>query len=222
MNFMQFLKSLDDLLYEVMSWVVFYPITFWGTLSRPWAMMDYADAQLELPEADQYGETLSPPLFLLLTLLLSHGIELTLVGESSLIASKHGLAALISDDTSLLMMRLLVFSIFPLIMAVRLVRRQHQGLTRDTLRQPFYAQCYLAGPFALMIGLGGLVTQTPWSWGHGAGLMLMAAAFLWYGGLQVSWFARKLELPIWRGFLTASIGMIESLVAIALLAPLLV
>lgn len=222
MNFMQFLKSLDDLLYEVMSWVVFYPVTFWGTLRRPWAMMDYADAQLDLPESDQYGETLSPPLFLLLTLLLSHAIELTLVGESSLIASKHGLAALISDDTSLLLMRLLVFSIFPLIMAVRLVRCRRERLTRDTLRQPFYAQCYLAGPFALLIGLSGLVTQMHWHGADLAGLGLMAAAFLWYGGLQVRWFARKLDVPLWRGFLTASHGMVESVIAIALLAPLLV
>ena len=58
----------------------------------------------------------------------------------------RGLAGLISDDTSLLVLRLLMFSIFPLIMATRLVRLKRVGLTRKSLRPPFYSQCYVAAP----------------------------------------------------------------------------
>ena len=220
MNFMLLLKSLDDLLFEVMGWLVFYPITFWRTIRHPWKMMDYASRELRTPEEKQYDDTLSPPLFLLLTLLLSHAIELALIGESGIVASKHGLAALVNDDTSLLLMRLLFFSIFPLIMAVRLVRKQKGGLNRETLRRPFYAQCFLAGPFALLFGLGGLISQLAWSWAHLTGLALMAVAFLWYGGLQAPWFSRKLHVSIGRGFWIASVGMVECVVAILLVAPL--
>ncbi|RYI36154.1 MAG: hypothetical protein EON48_00175 [Acetobacteraceae bacterium] len=222
MTFMQLLKSLDDLLFEIMGWLVFYPITFWRTIRHPWKMMDYASRELHTPEEKQYDDTLSPPLFLLLTLLLSHAIELAVVGESSLIESKHGLAALVNDDTSLLVLRLLVFSVFPLIMAVRLVRKLKGGLNRETLRKPFYAQCFLAGPFALLMGLGGLISQLAWSWAHVTGLALMAVAFLWYGGLQTRWFSHKLRVSMARGFWIASVGMVECLVAIFLVAPLLV
>lgn len=106
-------------------------------------------------------------------------------------------------------------------MAVQLVRKQKGGLSRETLRRPFYAQCYLAGPFALMVGLGGLVSQTHWSWAYATGLAMMGLAFLWYGGLQARWFAHKLRVSIGRGFWIASIGMVECLVAILLLTPLL-
>lgn len=46
MYFMKWLSSLDELLYEVISWLVFYPLTLWRTCTRPLGMMDYADAQL--------------------------------------------------------------------------------------------------------------------------------------------------------------------------------
>lgn len=221
MNFMLLLKSLDDLLYEIMTWLVFYPVTMWRTLRRPWTMMEYADTELDDAAEQQFTDTLSPPLFLLLTLLLSHTIELTVLGESPLVASKKGLASLITDDTSLLILRLLVFSIFPLIMGVRMVRKQKLTLTRDTLRQPFYSQCYLAAPFALLLGLGAIGSQSHWPELRYAGLALMLVALLWYGVLQSLWFARKLDISKLRGFWIASVGMVECVVAILLTAPLI-
>ncbi|MET0310205.1 MAG: hypothetical protein ABW023_15985 [Sphingomonas sp.] len=221
MQFMQFLKSLDDLLYEMITWLVFFPVTFWRTLRHPLRMMAYADAELAQSEDTQYSDTVSPPLFLLLTLLLSHAAELAVVGQSSIVADKQGLAGLISDDASLLLMRLLVFSTFPLIMALRLVRKKGETLTRDTLRLPFYAQCYPTGPFALVLGLGALATQLHWDWARIAGLAAMVVALLWYGRLQVYWFAQQLGVSMLRGFWVATVGMVQCLVVIALVAPLI-
>ena len=62
MHFVSLLKSLDDLLYQVVSWLVFYPITLWRVLRRPGAMMVYADRELADAEERQYEDTLSPPL----------------------------------------------------------------------------------------------------------------------------------------------------------------
>ena len=72
MHFMQLLKSLDELLYEVMSWLVFFPLTLWRTLTQPITMMEYADSELHDPEEQQYEDALSPPLFLLLAILIQH------------------------------------------------------------------------------------------------------------------------------------------------------
>jgi hypothetical protein len=183
--------------------------------------MTYADTELADREDKQYDDTLSPPLFLLVTLLLSHGIELAVVGQSSIVKDDQGLAGLISDDTSLLLLRLLIFSVFPLIMAVRLVHKKRWKLTRDTLKPPFYAQCYPAGPFALLLGLGALTTQLHWDWAKLAGLVLMLAALLWYGLLQTRWFARELGISFLRGFGVATVGMVECVAVICIVAPLI-
>ncbi|MGV1794257.1 MULTISPECIES: hypothetical protein [unclassified Rhizobium] len=36
-------KSLEELLNELVSWLLFYPITMWRSVSRPLNMMRYAD-----------------------------------------------------------------------------------------------------------------------------------------------------------------------------------
>jgi hypothetical protein len=217
---MQLLNSLDELLYEVMSWLIFYPVTMWRALRHPLAIMDYADTELREQGADQYTATLSPPLFLLLSVLLSHGVELALVGDSPIVRENQGLAGLISDDTSLLALRLLLFSIFPLIMSLMLVRRRKLGLNRDTLKPPFYSQCYVAAPFMLLIGIAATIAQLGQIWSPVAAVALVAAALLWFGSLQTSWFARHLAVSLPRGFLIASIAMIECVVCVSVLARL--
>jgi hypothetical protein len=40
MDFFKLLQSLDELLYEIMSWLIFYPITLWRAVTRPRVTMD--------------------------------------------------------------------------------------------------------------------------------------------------------------------------------------
>ncbi len=220
MHFAQLLKSLDELLYEVMSWLVFYPVTLWRTLTRPVQMMDYSDHQLGQSEEQQYAETLRPPLFLLVSLLLAHGLELLMVGDSSVITSNRRLAALVNDDTSLLLMRLVIFSIFPLVFAAQMVRAERRKLTRDTLRRPFYAQCYAAAPFALVISIAGILIRIDWFEVQFAGVVLGALALLVFGLVQARWFAERLHGGLAAGFGHATVAMVGSLVLALLSSPL--
>ena len=57
--------------------------------------------------------------------------------------------AILGSEQNLLILRSLLFAIFPLVAATTLVRRRALPLDRTTLRGPFFAQCYLAAPFAL-------------------------------------------------------------------------
>ena len=143
MDVMKLIQSLDDALYSVMSWLVFYPLTFWRTLVRPLEMMAYADREASDRGEDQYDDAIRPPLFLFITLLISHGFELLVMGQNPLIADRHGLAALVDSDFALLGLRLLLFSLFTLTMAVTLLRRQGAQLTHTSLRRPFYGQCFV-------------------------------------------------------------------------------
>jgi len=197
MDFMRLLQSLEELLYELASWLVFYPVTLWRTLTRPREMMRYADSELGDTLEKRYTDTLSPPLFLLLTLLLAHGLELALIArrDDSL------LPAVMRDDANLLIFRAFLFSIFPLLMAVRLLKRAGLPLDRETLKAPFYSQCYVAAPFAFGVSAGVNLLRTG---RHEMILMGSAVALLsllWYLLVEVRWFRHDLgvgrSLALW-------------------------
>ncbi|GAB4481526.1 MAG: hypothetical protein OHK0018_12960 [Erythrobacter tepidarius] len=76
MDFMKLLKSLEELLYEVMVMLVFFPRTLFLTIRHPQRMMDYADTELGDVQSEQYSDTLSPPLILSLRLMSKLGIAL--------------------------------------------------------------------------------------------------------------------------------------------------
>lgn len=216
MTFFNLLKSLDELLYEVMAWLIFYPVTLWRALTRPLKMMDYSDAEQGDAEDKQYTDTLSPPLFLLLTLVIGHALELSTVGQSEVVLQKSGLGGLVNDDSSLILMRVAFFSLFPLVMAARLVRARGRKLDREPLKAPFYSQCYVTAPFALMMsGAGVLLQLKPLAAGV-EGLALLAFALLWFGTLQILWFAQHLRISRWRAALHASRAMVEALAAFVL------
>lgn len=223
MDFMKWLNSLGDLLYEVMSWLIFYPITLWRTLTNPLAMMRYSESELDDLEADQFDDTLNPPLFLVLSLLLTQAIDVALGGGTNpIIAQKAGLAGYITDSTTLLALRLILFSLFPLIFAARLLRAKRIKITRQRLKSPFYAQCYACAPFALFLGAALSLGHAPIPEARAAGAILAGGALLAYLLAQTLWFARNLEQSVVRAIGNTVRAFFEACVAFLLLAILFV
>lgn len=209
---MKWLNSLDELLYEVMSWILFFPRTLWLTIRSPLGMMDYADSQLRLPQKDQYSDTLSPPLFLALALLVAHGASAALGEKDAILANTHGLAAVIDDQTSALLLRLVIFAAFPLLMSMRLIRRQRQKLERATLRLPFYAQCYPAATFAFGISMGITLNHAAWEPARIAGPLVVTAAVIQYLIVETRWYATRLSLGPVKAFGIAALGFAEGFI----------
>lgn len=221
MNFVQLLKSLDDLLYEIISWVIFFPITLKRVLTRPLTMMDYSDEELRDRPQERFPDTLSPPLFLLLALLLSHGLELALGGgRNPIVENERGLASLIKDDSSLLVLRLLIFSLFPMMLANRLVRASQATVSRGRLKAPFYAQCFAAAPFALFVGLGTSISHQPWQWASAVGGVIVAGTFVGYLVVQIRWFDRHLDKPLWKCAVHALVAMLQAAILFVVVAVL--
>ena len=77
--------------------------------------MDNADDELDDADTDRYSDTLSPPIFLAITLGLVHFVERA--GGWNL--ESEGLSP---DDTSLIAFRLFAFALFPLMLSLRLLR----------------------------------------------------------------------------------------------------
>lgn len=212
MDFMKIIESLDEALYTVMGWLIFYPLTLWRAMVRPLHMMAYADREVSDRPDEQYDDAIRPPLFLFLTLMISHGIEVAVAGQNPLLADRHGLAALVDSDLALLTLRLVLFSLFALMMAVRALRRQGVRLTHANLRRPFYGQCFTTAPFALLIGIGTVshnLTAAAW---RDAGLVVLLVALAWYLGVQSLWFSKRLGISILAGFGQALVAMMVALV----------
>lgn len=203
MNFMQLIKSLDDLLYELMSWLIFFPLTLWRTVVRPLKMMAYARRELGEAAERQFSEALSPPLFLLLALLISHGLEMALDGATNVIVSEnHGLAQFVDNDTKLLILRLAVFSMIPLLLATIATVANRTTLSDEALKLPFYEQCYPAAPFALALGIGTLMLDRGTVWTV-LGVSIVFTALVAYLAVQIVWFRRQLGCGILRASLFA-------------------
>lgn len=190
MDFMRLLQSLEELLYELVSWLVFYPVTLWRTLRRPQQMMRYADVELGDAQEERYKDTLSPPLFLLLTLLFAHGLELALIAHRD----DAMLPEMLRNDTNLLIFRAFLFSIFPLLMAVRLLGRTGAALDRETLKPLFYSQCYVAAPFAFGLSAGMNLARTGHQEMVAVGTAISLLSLLWYVIVEVRWFEHDLHV----------------------------
>ena len=196
MDFMKLLKSFEELLYEVMVMLVFFPRTLWLTLRYPQRMMDYADTELGDVQNDQYTDTLSPPLFLMMCLGLSHLISM--MAKSN---NLDGLPPVLQSDENILAFRVFVFSLLPLAMSLRLLHGLNVPLDRESLRAPFYSQCFFTAPVAMAVGL---FQSFPKILGfHWLTAPLLTGLLCWYVLQQAYWFRSKLKVGRGRAWLIA-------------------
>jgi hypothetical protein len=152
-DFLKILKSLEEFIYESVSWLVFFPCTLWRVVRHPLRMARYADEELSDPLREQFKDGLSPPLFLLLAVISAHAVEIAL--HSQLPEQRSQLGQMVfGSEQNLLFYRTITFGIWPLIGSLYLLRRQRMAIDRDTLRRPFYVHCYLTAPFAMLLSTG--------------------------------------------------------------------
>ena len=100
-------------------------------------MMERTESELKLAPAEQFRDVVSPPIFLLLTVVAANGIEVAVVGNNPLIDDGIGLATMITDNTSLILFRLIAFAALPVISAVFALAVMRRPVDRDTL-QPIF------------------------------------------------------------------------------------
>jgi hypothetical protein len=198
MSFVQLLRSIEDLIYEIMTWLVYYPRTLWRVIRHPVAMIDYSEQEQGQSVEEQYTDSLSPPLFLFLSIILAHGLELVL--HAKIDAPAAGVSRLFPNaEESLIFIRLILFCIFPLVYAVGMVKRSNHPLERKTLRAPFFSQCYLGAVFAILMSDAAIMIRFRTDTLVISGIALAAVTIIWYITIQSLWFAEHLKLTRARG-----------------------
>lgn len=138
MDFMKLLRSLEEFVFEAIALLFFYPRTLLRIAFKPLQAMRYAEQEEAAEKDNPYDDAVSPPLLLLITLLITNGVGLALHVPQAADAAPVA-KAFLDAPQNLLMFRSLLFSLIPLTAAVLLLRKQRQPASRTTLRQPFFA-----------------------------------------------------------------------------------
>ena len=180
-------RSVGEVLYEMALWLLFYPRTLWRVLLRP--------AEAGVGEGEPGADLVSPPLFLMISILVAHALDLAMRAEMG--ARDNGL------DISLLAFRVVAFSLFPLVMAVGALKRQGRPVDRQTLRGPFDLQCFYAAPFAISVSVAVVLARSPAGSVRMAGAGLILAAVAWYLCVETRWIRARLDVGRFRAFRTA-------------------
>lgn len=197
MDFLRIIRSLEEFLYEAMTWLLFYPRTFWAVLRNPLAMLRYSDHELSDAADQQFTDKLSPPLFLMITIVISHLIELAGHQRLSTATTEIG-KQIVNSEQNLLILRSILFAIYPLFFASNRLRRENKPLTRDTMRGPFYAQCYIAAPAALGFGIGSMLGRNHSLQVAAGGLAISLICIIWYLWVEAAWLRANSPQSGWR------------------------
>jgi len=215
MDFFKLIQSLDELLFEVVSWLLFYPVTLWRVIKSPLKIMAAAECELIQAERRQFDDTIPPPLFLALTFIVINIVELTVLGHSYLATVNPELSRTIGSDTNLTILRIMIISLLPLTAAIRLLRARGVRIDRPAIKAPFYSQCYAAALFGIMLALAIVSEGWELSYTGPAFLSVMALAFVWLFLIEANWFAAQLNVSFGRGAWQAAILIAEWIVLVA-------
>ena len=92
---MKLLKSFEDFIFEAASWLIFYPLTLGRIMLHPLKTMEYSDREQTEDTDHRYDDALSPPLLLMVTILLSN-----LISAAAHIAPPDATTAMLQTITS--------------------------------------------------------------------------------------------------------------------------
>jgi len=200
MDLIRLLRSLEEFLYELVGWLVFYPRTFWRVVVHPGRIAMYTREELQKPLEHRFQATISPVLMLILTVGLAHAMELVSRAALPAIDTPAG-KILFGSEEGLMLTRSAIFCVYALGAALGTLRRQRAPVTRDTLREPFSIQAFLVCPFVLALSAGMLMMRLATAEWVVAGIVVHLIGVGWYLWARVAAFramnAASLPMAMW-------------------------
>lgn len=217
MDFLNATRAIEQFAYELMLWVLFYPLTVIKVIINPGRMMDYVATESLKDEKEAYANAMRPALFLLVSLAIGALFVPLTPQEVAAISSSRMGNAITESLMALLLFRMVIFTFFPITGAVIYDLFTPGSINRDTLRLPFAQQCYIMAPYALVTSPCLILAGRGDVWAVGA----LVVAILWLLFAEMVFFRRRAQFG-WPGTIFAAImvfviGELVSQTSIALL-----
>ena len=122
---------------------------------------------------------------------------------------------MITDNTSLILFRLITFASLPIIAGVFALAMLRRPVDRDTLQPLFYAQCFVTTPVVLAANIAETLTRLPQPAANVPATLLFAAAAAFYIGVEAAWFARESKRSLAAGLAWARGDVCDLLLIVA-------
>lgn len=207
MDFLKILKSFEEFVYEALTWLVLLPRTLWRIVISPRRMTSYAGEQLDSQSETRFSEAISPPLLLILCMLLSHFIDLAVRNPAP--TTDEALAnVLLSSEQNLLLYRTVAFGVWSLVGAVFMLLFTHKPVDRETMRLPIYEQCYLVAPFAFAVSVSLTLIALNQFWSLLVAVITSLLATGWFWMAQAAWLRDRASLGLWCSLIAAMLVLV--------------
>lgn len=190
MDFFNFAKAVEQGIYDVMMWIFFYPYTLVRMILFPASTLNYVWAESQKDNDDAFLDAMRPALMLFISIVLGTLIAPFTDAQREILQENHLGRLLISSWFLLVFYRMVLFAIFPLTGAVLLDLLTPGHISRITLRTPFYLQCYICAPLALVVSPA-LVNIHSGSWMVSIGVAAVTTWFLVVQFIYFRTFARQ-------------------------------
>jgi hypothetical protein len=218
----KFSQVFEQVIYDFLMWVIFFPYTLIRVLLKPIAMTNEVTKELQRPSGEDRFNGLSPPLFLFLCVVgawaLSHPPTLVLAAS----AEKTLAGQVLSSPENLILFRVIIGCAYPLTGALIYEWLTPGGISHASFRQPLYQQAYVCGPYTLISGVASsYMSLSKIIWVQGLSFGIVSLITIWFVVTQMRYFKAFTKQPTLISLLL-SIGTLLSGWTIALIAAFIV
>lgn len=217
MDFLGAMKAIEQFAYELMSWVLFFPLTIYRVIVKPARMLDYVAQESEKAEQDAFASAMRPTLFLLLALTIGVLAVPFTPDEAATVAGSRIGKAITESWVTLVLFRMIIFTAFPIAGALIHDIFTPGEVDRNTLKKPFSQQCYIMAPFALVTSPSLTLASRGDLW---AGLSLIVAV-VWLIAVEILFFRKQSSFG-WAGAIASGFAVFFIGYAVFALSALLI
>jgi len=148
------LQALEDVIFEIMAWLMLLPKTLIHVIFAPDKTIKYVNAEWEKEPDKRFDEFLSPVVFWIIVAVLP--LTYTLLSEKEL--QQGGVLAVFMEDKIFLGAGIAALLLLVYVTWIELFN--NRPLRKSALKKMFYVQCYITSPAVLIITLIFRLTTT--------------------------------------------------------------
>jgi hypothetical protein len=201
------LKSIDEVVFEIISWMFLWPKTLVHVIRHPGGISAYVDDELTKQSDDRFDNMMSPALFFALSIAPAFIFRefLGLEGKTALLVKPiENLISQLTQHTftpeETFSVTAICYAACPFAFSILTAAAAREELSRSCIRAHFFKQCYCVTPLLLPTSFG-------WNLFLSAGILprlCVIAAWMWWFyaesrllSVEVGWsYARSFALTI--------------------------